>query len=82
MLAGKCLKGKPGTVGKAGEACLLLVELGAQEAVVEAALKAFGDKVPKVALAAVDIVLQAIRWAGGLEPLGGNSGSSVRKRGQ
>lgn len=61
VLAGKCLKGKPGTVAKAGEACLLLVELEQQAPVVEAVLKAFSDKVPKVVLAAVDILLQAVR---------------------
>lgn len=63
MLASKCLKGKPATVAKAGEACMLLIELEQQAAVIEAVLKAFGDKVPKVVLAAVDIVLQAVRWA-------------------
>lgn len=64
VLASKCLKGKPATVGKAGEACMLLIELEQQAAVIEAVLKAFGDKVPKVVLAAVDIVLQAVRWVG------------------
>lgn len=62
VLASKCLKGKPATLAKAGEACMLLVELEQQASVVEAVLKAFGDKVPKVVLAAVDIVLQAVRW--------------------
>lgn len=60
VLASKCLKGKPATVAKAGEACMLLIELEQQAAVIEAVLKAFGDKVPKVVLAAVDIVLQAV----------------------
>ncbi|KAL4424717.1 hypothetical protein ABPG77_000060 [Micractinium sp. CCAP 211/92] len=60
VLAGKCLKGKPATVAKAGEACMQLIELEQQAAVLEAVLKAFGDKVPKVVLAAVDIVLQAV----------------------
>ena len=63
VLASKCLKGKPATVGRAGEACLLLIELEQQEAVVESVLKAFADKVPKVVLAAVDIILQAVRCA-------------------
>jgi len=57
------LKGKPGTVAKTGEACMLLIELEQQAPVMEAVMKAFGDKVPKVVLAAVDIVLQAVRWA-------------------
>ena len=61
VLASKCLKGKPATVGRAGEACLLLIELEQQEAVLESVLKAFADKVPKVVLAAVDITLQAVR---------------------
>lgn len=61
MLASKCLKGKPATVGRATEACMLLIELEQQAAVVEPLLKAFTDKVPKVVLAAVDIILQAIR---------------------
>lgn len=65
VLASKCLKGKPATVARTGEACLLLVELEQAAPVVEAALKAFGDKVPKVVLAAVDIVLQAVRCGGG-----------------
>ena len=65
VLASKCLKGKPATVGRAGEACLLLIELEQQEAVLESVLKAFADKVPKVVLAAVDIVLQAVRCVSG-----------------
>ena len=62
VLASKCLKGKPATVAKTGEACMLLIELEQQAVVVEAVLKAFADKVPKVVLAAVDIVAQAVRW--------------------
>lgn len=61
VLASKCLKGKPATIGKTAEACMLLIELEQQGAVLEAVLKAFGDKVPKVVQAAVDIVLQAVR---------------------
>lgn len=61
VLASKCLKGKPATVARTGEACLLLIELEQQAPVIEAILKAFGDKVPKVVLAAVDILLQAVR---------------------
>lgn len=64
VLAGKCLKGKPATVAKTGEACMLLIELEQEAAVVEAVLKAFGDKVPKVVLAAVDIILQAVSLFG------------------
>ncbi|PRW20522.1 microtubule associated isoform A [Chlorella sorokiniana] len=60
VLASKCLKGKPATVAKTGEACMLLIELEQQAVVIEAVLKAFGDKVPKVVLAAVDIVAQAV----------------------
>lgn len=62
MLASKCLKGKPATVVKTGEACMLLIELEQQAVVIEAVLKAFSDKVPKVVLAAVDIIAQAVRW--------------------
>lgn len=64
VLASKCLKGKPATVARTGEACLLFVELEQQAVVVEAVLKAFSDKVPKVVLAAVDIILQVVRCAG------------------
>lgn len=60
VLASKCLKGKPATVAKTGEACMLLIELEQQAVVIEAVLKAFGDKVPKVVLAAVDIIAQAV----------------------
>ncbi len=63
VLASKCLKGKPATVVKTGEACMLLIELEQQAVVIEAVLKAFSDKVPKVVLAAVDIIAQAVRWA-------------------
>ena len=63
MLASKCLKGKPTTVSKSAEACMLFIELEQQDAVVESVLKAFSDKVPKVVLAAVDILLQAVRCA-------------------
>lgn len=66
VLASKCLKGKPATVAKTGEACMLLIELEQQAVVIEAVLKAFGDKVPKVVLAAVDIIAQAVRWVRGL----------------
>lgn len=54
------LKARPFTVAKAAEACYLLVELEQQEAVVEMTLKAAGDKVPKVAVAALDILCNAV----------------------
>ncbi|KAL4854812.1 hypothetical protein ACK3TF_004509 [Chlorella vulgaris] len=60
VLASKCLKGKPATVARTGEACMQLIELEQQAVVVEAVLKAFTDKVPKVVMAAVDIILQAV----------------------
>ncbi len=51
-------------MAKAAEACYLLVELEQQESVVESAIKASGDKVPKVAVAALDILKNAVRSGG------------------
>lgn len=59
-IGAKVLKARPFTVAKAAEACYLLTELEQQEAVVEMALKAAGDKVPKVAVAALDILCGAV----------------------
>lgn len=58
------LKARPFTVAKAAEACYLLIELEQQETVVESMLKAAGDKVPKVAAAALDIVKNAVALFG------------------
>lgn len=59
-IASKCLKARPATAGKAADACLLLAELGQAGEMVEAVMRAFGDKVPKVAAAAVDVVARAV----------------------
>ena len=59
-ITSKVLKARPFTVTKATEACMLLVELEQQEAVVESMLKAAGDKVPKVAQAALEVVRSAV----------------------
>lgn len=63
-IGAKSLKARPFTVAKAAEACYLLVELEQQESVVESAIKASGDKVPKVAVAALDILKNAVRSGG------------------
>lgn len=81
VLASKCLKGKPATLARTGEACLLLVELEQGAVVVESVLKAFSDKVPKVVLAAVDIILQAVRWVHAAQP-GGPQGVAAQRGGQ
>ncbi|KAL6766815.1 TOG1 [Auxenochlorella protothecoides x Auxenochlorella symbiontica] len=63
-IGAKSLKARPFTVAKAAEACYLLVELEQQESVVESAIKASGDKVPKVAVAALDILKNAVSLFG------------------
>ncbi|RMZ53878.1 hypothetical protein APUTEX25_005624, partial [Auxenochlorella protothecoides] len=63
-ISAKSLKARPFTVAKAAEACYLLVELEQQESVVESAIKASGDKVPKVAVAALDILKNAVSLFG------------------
>lgn len=60
-IAAKSLKGRPATLAKAADACLLFVELEQSGAVVEAMQKAFSDKVPKVVVAALDILVKAVR---------------------
>lgn len=60
-IAAKALKARPGTLAKAGEVCMLFVELEQQAAVVEGIMKAFTDKVPKVVVAALDILTKAVR---------------------
>eukprot|EP00887_Chlorella_sp_A99_P000367 scaffold13.g367.t1 len=90
-IAAKALKARPATVSKAADACLLLVELECQEAVVEGVCKAWGDKVPKVVIAALDIVKQAVGAFGTkvvdpkpifakLPPVFGNSNAGVRDK--
>lgn len=59
-MAAKCLKARPGTVAKVTEASMLFIELEQQAAVVEATLKALGDKVPKTVIAALDVLYRAI----------------------
>jgi cytoskeleton-associated protein 5 len=59
-MAAKCLKARPGTVAKATEACLLCIELEEQASVIESILKALSDKVPKVVIAALDILFRAV----------------------
>jgi cytoskeleton-associated protein 5 len=59
-IVAKCFKARPATAAKAADACLLFVELEQHAPVVEAVLKSFSDKVPKVALAAVDVVARAV----------------------
>lgn len=57
----KALSGRPGTVAKCIEVCLLLVEDEQGDKVAEAFItKGFDHKVPKVALICVDIVYQCI----------------------
>jgi len=63
-ITAKCLKSRPATLSKATKACLLFIELEQQEAVIENACKGFSDKVPKAAVAALDIVFQAISQFG------------------
>lgn len=59
-ITAKCLKARAGTVAKATEACLLFCELEQSGTMVEAVLKALSDKVPKVVLAALDLLLRAV----------------------
>ena len=79
-IASKCLKARPGTVAKASEACMLLAELEAAAAVVEGVTKALTDKVPKVVVAALDILARVVgcaRRAGCGEGKEGERGSGL-----
>lgn len=60
IMATKCLKARPGTLAKAKENFMLMIELEQQEFVTEALLKVLGDKVPKTVAAALDVLKQAI----------------------
>ena len=59
-LASKALKGRPATVARASDACLLLVEHGSGDAVTAALASAFKDKVPKVPAAALGVLSAAV----------------------
>ncbi|KDD73569.1 hypothetical protein H632_c2048p1, partial [Helicosporidium sp. ATCC 50920] len=59
-VASKCLKARAGTAAKAQEALLLFVELECASATQEACFKQLGDKVPKVVVAALDVLLEAV----------------------
>lgn len=63
-LTTKGLGGRTRAVERATECCLLLIELEQGEVVIEALLKATGNKVPKIALAAANAVLAAVREFG------------------
>ncbi|KAK9795603.1 hypothetical protein WJX73_007429 [Symbiochloris irregularis] len=60
VMASKDLKHRPGTVQRVGNNCALFVELEQPDAVLTPLFAAFGDKVPKVVTAAVEIVLQLV----------------------
>ena len=61
----KALSGRPGTVLKSVDVCLLFVEDEQGDKVAEAFIsKGFVHKVPKVALACVDIVFQCVNQFG------------------
>eukprot|EP00232_Nephroselmis_pyriformis_P008410 CAMPEP_0182876752 /NCGR_PEP_ID=MMETSP0034_2-20130328/14326_1 /TAXON_ID=156128 /ORGANISM="Nephroselmis pyriformis, Strain CCMP717" /LENGTH=510 /DNA_ID=CAMNT_0025009557 /DNA_START=53 /DNA_END=1581 /DNA_ORIENTATION=- len=59
-----CLKGRPGTVKKATDACLMFCELGQAANVVETLITACGDKVAKAALAALLAIHECFRTFG------------------
>lgn len=91
-IAAKCLKARSGTVAKATEACLLFIELEEQASVIESALKALSNKVPKVVVAALEILFQAVSLFGtatvidpkplfkSLPAVFGNSNAGVRDK--
>ena len=60
----KGLGGRARAVERATECCLLLIELEQGGVVIEALLRATGNKVPKIALAAANAVLAAVREFG------------------
>ena len=61
----KALSGRPGTVTRSAEVCLLLVENEQGDKVAEMFMsKGFDHKVPKVALACVDIVFKCVEQFG------------------
>lgn len=61
---GKALKGRSTAVRLCQEVCLLLTELEQGDVVIESAIKTFNDKVPKVALTAIEIVFQIVACFG------------------
>ena len=64
ILAGVTTKGfggRPRAQAAATECCMLLIELEQGEAVIDALLRATGHKVPKIALAATNAILGAVR---------------------
>ena len=60
----KCLNGRAGTVGKATEVSMLLVELGEAEEVVAAFMAGTGSKQAKVALASLNAASEAVNSFG------------------
>ncbi|KAL3133794.1 hypothetical protein ABBQ32_008271 [Trebouxia sp. C0010 RCD-2024] len=63
-LASKVLKQRPGTVQRAKDVYIAFCELEQADTVVESVIKAFADKVPKVVVAAVDVVTTALSLFG------------------
>ncbi|KAL0028272.1 hypothetical protein WJX79_006476 [Trebouxia sp. C0005] len=64
ILATKVLKQRPGTVQRAKDVYLSFCELEQADTIVEAVIKVFTDKVPKVVVAAVDVVTSALSLFG------------------
>ncbi|KAL0039701.1 hypothetical protein WJX77_005628 [Trebouxia sp. C0004] len=64
ILATKVFKQRPGTVQRAKDVYLIFCELEQADTVVEAVIKVFTDKVPKVVVAAVDVVTSALSLFG------------------
>ena len=60
----KGMSGRPKTVERASETCMMLCELEASEAVVEALLKGSNHKVPKVVLACTQALTRAVESFG------------------
>ncbi|KAJ9516595.1 hypothetical protein QJQ45_015220 [Haematococcus lacustris] len=61
-IVGKALNGRTGTVQRATEALLCYIELEQSSAVVDGLLAGLKNKVPKIVVASIDVLVQAIRY--------------------
>ncbi|GFH15736.1 uncharacterized protein HaLaN_12024, partial [Haematococcus lacustris] len=63
-IVGKALNGRTGTVQRATEALLCYIELEQSSAVVDGLLAGLKNKVPKIVVASIDVLVQAISLFG------------------
>ena len=85
-LTTKGLGGRPKAAERATECCMQLIELEQVDAVLEALLKASVNRIPKLALAATNAILAAVRDFGTPKVVPANvilkGGAVVRREGR